>query len=100
MDFLDTILLNTRLSDQSKRLYKNNLIKLNNNKSIDNFDFLKDKYKIIELIEEYKLNTQRNYIISIMSVLKYNSEYNDLYKEYYDLYYIINDNIKQQNKNN
>jgi len=97
MDFLENEFNNriNKVSDLSRKMYINNLIKLNNNERPDNYEYLRDVYKIIEIIEEYKNSTQRNYLITIMTVLKHKEEYNEVYKKYYDIYFITNNNIKK-----
>lgn len=58
------------LSISSLESYKAKLKKLNDNKPIKNLNFLYDTNKIKEIINNFKPNTQRNYIIAISSILK------------------------------
>ena len=57
------------LADSSINFYLRNLRKLNGNKELKNLNFLNKKDSIDELIKTKKANTQRNYYISIVSVL-------------------------------
>jgi integrase len=90
-------LKNKNISDSSLKLYLNNLKRLNDNQEIKNFKFLSDEKKILEKIKNYKPNTQRSYIISIVSLLKEEPKYNKLYDTYYNLLMDYNKNLKTQN---
>jgi integrase len=74
------------LSDSSINLYIRNLERLNNN-TFKNLMFLKN-YEDIELkLNNYKPNTKRTYLISIVSCLslfKNEPKYKKIYKFYYD----------------
>jgi hypothetical protein len=63
----------------------NNLKRLHGNASIEDLSFLKDIPSIMERISHNKPTTQRNYMITICSVLKHFPEYADMYKEYYEI---------------
>lgn len=83
-------LLNKKnLSKNSIVMYIRQLRILNDNKEITNLDFLKDKKKVMEDIKNKKPNTQRNYLISICSVLKslVDDENNVQLKKLYDYYF-------------
>ena len=97
MTFIEEILNNKQLSESSKKLYTNNLRKLNNGNQIENIDFLKDIEKINEIISKYKPATQRSFIISIISVVKSEPE---LYKKYFDLLTKLNSGVKVDNFKN
>lgn len=58
------------LTKSSLDSYKAKLKKLNENKPIKNLNFLSDIQKINEIINKYKPNTKRNYIIAVASILK------------------------------
>jgi integrase len=58
-----------KLADTSVNYYLRNLRKLNDDKEIKNLNFLSNKEKINKFIESKKPNTQRNYYITIVSVL-------------------------------
>ena len=97
MTFIEEIFNNKQLSESSKKLYTNNLRKLNNGNQIENIDFLKDIEKINEIISKYKPATQRSFIISIISVVKSEPE---LYKKYFDLLTKLNSGVKVDNFKN
>jgi hypothetical protein len=63
------LFLNGRMSESSKRLYTHNLKRLNDNKEITSFSFLKNTNKLMELLPKND-NTRRTYIISIVVCLK------------------------------
>lgn len=57
------------LSDSSIKMYIRNLEKLNGDMPLKNFNFLKNIESILEKLKDYKENTKRGYIISIVSSL-------------------------------
>ena len=75
MDLIDNALKNRQLSENSINLYKRNLLKLNDNKPIKNFNFLRNKEGVIDKIKNLKPTTQRSYIISICSILRDNLKF-------------------------
>jgi len=90
------------ISKSSLELYKNNLIRLNDNKVPKNINFLYNVEKIQSKLEKYKPNTKRNYIISIVSILsclKQNSKATKKVKELYDTYFKILDHYNTTLKN-
>ena len=94
MEFLDQI-FNQReniISDNSKKLYVRNLLKLNDNKEIKNLKFLNNLDEVIDKIKQYKPTTQRSYIISICVVLKNTNS--KLYNDYYELLMKMNNDLK------
>lgn len=93
-----TKLKEKKLSDNSIKLYMTILKNINDKREIKNFKFLEKPKKILEKIKDYKLTTQRNILIAIVSVLK--NLGNDLYKSYYDLMIEYNKKIEDGNKNN
>jgi hypothetical protein len=87
--------LNTKpISASSLNLYTKNLIRLNEGKEIKNLKFLKDIPAIIDKIKDYKANTRRTYIISIVSLLKQEPKLKKLYDEYYKLLLEYNTTLK------
>ena len=72
------------IKDNSLRAYLISLRKMNENKALENLTFLKDYDKIIEFLEKFKLPTKRNYISSILVVLRaYNKRsYDDVLQKY------------------
>jgi len=95
MEFLNNIFeqRDKPISDSSKKLYTRNLMKLNNDQPITNFNFLKDPKSILNMIKEYKPTTQRSYIIAICTVLK-NSKHQDLYNKYFEILSNFNNQLK------
>ena len=94
MEFLDQI-FNQReniISDNSKKLYVRNLLKLNDNKEIKDLKFLNNLDDVVDKIKQYKPTTQRSYIISICVVLKNNNT--KLYNDYYELLMKMNNDLK------
>ena len=94
MNIIDKALENRQLSQNSINLYKRNLLKLNDNKPIKNFIFLKNKDDILSTIKELKPTTQRSYIISICSVLRDIPKYKKMYEEYFELLKDFNNSLK------
>jgi hypothetical protein len=84
-------------SDTSIKLYLSNLLRLNNNVEIKNLNFLKKTTEIKEFISKYKPNTQRSYIIGIVSILKDNLSFKKYYDFYYNLMTNYNKDLKTQN---
>ena len=60
------------------------LKKLNNNQTFENLNFLKEKEKIIKLIKQKALTTQRNYYSAILVALPFLKDSKDLL-EYYKM---------------
>jgi integrase len=91
MDFSDQIkakLTEKGLSPNSIRLYVRNIEKLNGKEKMKNLNFLSNVDDITKKLAGYKGNSQRTYLISIVSVLKAlkgdNKRLEKLYKTYYD----------------
>ena len=72
MEFLNKVFeqRDKPISDSSKKLYTRNLMKLNDDMPITNFNFLKEPKVVLSKISQYKPTTQRSYIIAICTVLK------------------------------
>ena len=72
------------IKDNSLRAYLISLRKMNENKALENLTFLKDYQNIIKFLEKFKLATKRNYISSILVVLRaYNKRsYDDVLQKY------------------
>lgn len=72
------------IKDNSLRAYLISLRKMNENKALENLTFLKDYENIIKFLEKFKLPTKRNYISSILVVLRaYNKRsYDDVLQKY------------------
>ena len=74
------------IKQNSLRAYLISLRKMNQNKALEDLKLLKDYDKIIEFLNKFKLSTKRNYISSILVVLRaYNKEsYHDVLQRYRD----------------
>ena len=94
MNIIDKALESRQLSQNSINLYKRNLLKLNDNKPIKSFNFLKNKEEIHSKIKDLKPTTQRSYIISICSVLRDFPKYKKMYDEYFELLKDFNNELK------
>ena len=95
-DEIRTKLLESKLSETTIDKYISLLKNLNGNRELINFKFLNNPKKILKDIAGYKQNTQRNILISIVSVLKKMD--NDLYKKYYDLMMSLNKSLDALSK--
>jgi len=95
MEFLNKVFEQREkpISDSSKKLYTRNLMKLNNDQPITNFNFLKEPKQILHMIKDYKPTTQRSYIIAICTVLK-NSKHQNLYDMYFEILSKFNNDLK------
>jgi len=95
MEFLNKVFeqRDKPISDSSKKLYTRNLMKLNNDMPITNFNFLKEPKQILNMIKDYKPTTQRSYIIAICTVLK-NSKHQNLYDMYFEILSKFNNDLK------
>ena len=95
MEFLNSVFeqRDKSISDSSKKLYTRNLMKLNNDMPITNFNFLKEPKHILNIIKDYKPTTQRSYIIAICTVLK-NSKQQNLYDMYFEILSNFNNQLK------
>jgi hypothetical protein len=82
------------ISSNSLNLYTKNLMRLNDGKEIKNFTFLKNIAVILDKIKDYKPNTRRTYLISIVSLLKQEPKFKKLYDEYYKILLEYNKNLK------
>ena len=91
-------LKNKDISASSLNLYMNNLKRLNGGQEIKNFKFLNDVDKVVEKIKDYKPNTRRTYIISIVSLLKQEPKQKKLYDKYYTLLLEYNKDLKTNNE--
>lgn len=91
---LNQIFNGKSITDSSKRLYIANLTRLSG-EPIRNLKFLADVDNIKTKLDRYKPNTQRSYIISIVSLLKSVKEKQKKYSKLYDSYYKI---LEEMNK--
>lgn len=82
------------ISSNSLNLYTKNLMRLNDGKDLKNFTFLKNVDTILDKIKDYKPNTRRSYLISIVSLLKQEPKLKKLYDQYYSILDQYNKNLK------
>lgn len=87
------------LSDSSIKMYIRNLQKLNNNNDLKNFKFLDDMDEIMDKLKNYKDNTKRSYLISIVSSLGAVKPNSKLYKKYFNKMIEIHNEIKKKPEN-
>jgi hypothetical protein len=101
MEDLEKLFAEKNITASSKNLYLKNLVRLNSGNEIKNFNFLKNEKEIQEKLEKYKPNTQRTYIISIVSLLKeLSTKEPRKYKKLYDKYFILLDKFNKDLKTN
>jgi len=103
MEFIEQLkhkLKQNNLTDSTIDLYIKNLIRIHNGENFKNLNFLLDDKKILELLEVYKKNTKRSYLISIVSCLNVIKDTNKKFKKTYDKYYShmksLSDEIKKE----
>lgn len=90
-------LKNKQISQSSLNLYLKNLKRLNDGEEIKNFNFLKNTNTILDKIKDYKPNTRRTYLISIVSLLKQEPKFASLYDKYYKILMEYNKDLKTNN---
>lgn len=99
MKFFETLHNNLKtkgLSESSIKLYLRNLEKLNGGFEFTNFKFLENPEDIMKKIEPYKPNTQRGYLISIVSCLNsFGTKYKKLADVYYKLMLDVDKKLKE-----
>jgi len=94
------------ITESSAILYMKNLFLLNNKQAFNNLSFLKNTSVIDEILKEYKDNTKKTILSSIVSVLslyKDKPTYKKIYEHYYDLMMdkateMKNNNINEKSK--
>jgi len=62
---------NDKISDSTKNLYRRNLMRLNGDKEFKTLNFLKKHKDVLSKLKDMPLNTQKSYLISIVSVVKH-----------------------------
>ena len=101
MEDLTEIFTNKNITDSSRKLYLANLVRLNGGLPPKNLKFLSDVEAIKEKLQKYKPNTQRSYIISIVSLLKgLKEKQQKKFSKLYDTYYTILDEMNKELKDN
>lgn len=96
MDFLTEAFSSKGITPSTLKLYKANLQRLNNNTIPTSIKFLKSPEKILNQIKTKKPNTQRSYIISIVSLLSTQPKAKKLYDIYFDILTKLNADLKDQ----
>lgn len=94
---------NKKLSESSIKMYIRNLEKLNGDMPLKNFNFLKNIDNVIEKLNNYKENTKRGYIISIVSALSTDlssKTKKKLYDEYFKIMISKNKALKDETGEN
>jgi len=96
--------MNRQTTESTKKVYKRNIIRLNGGDEIKidkagnpDYKFLKKTDEIINKISHLKPNSQRTYLISIVSTLKGLKGYDAAAKFYYDLMMNLNKELKENN---
>jgi hypothetical protein len=89
-------------TQSTKDVYLKNLLRLNNKQPIKikkngepNYDFLKDTDKVLERIQKLKPNSQRTYLISIVTTLRGLKQYEMVYTFYYNLMMQLAEELKK-----
>ncbi len=89
-------LLGKDLSETTVSYYMRNLRKLNNDKEITSLNFLNDKENVTEYLKDKKPNTQRNYYITVTSILGTDPRKKELKKYYTAKMDAMNTELKQK----
>ena len=97
---LDEIFDKKGVSASSKNLYKKNLIRLNENKPVEDIKFLSRPATIMKKLDDFKPTTQRTFIISIISLLSQIPKTKKIYDKYYEILLRVNDQIKSDSETN
>jgi hypothetical protein len=100
MEYLDKLFAGRDMTESSKLLYSKNLIRLNAGNDVKSLSFIKDEKKILEKLAKYKPNTQRTYIISIVSALKGSLEHEPKNKKIFEKYSQLMDQFNKDLKTN
>lgn len=97
-----TFLKNKNVNENSINNYINNVKRLSESDN-KNFDFLNNVDDVLNKIQKFKPNTQRNYIIAIVSCLstmKDKTKYNKLYLKYREIMDNMNKELKSEESQN
>jgi hypothetical protein len=85
------------MSDSSKRLYMHNLKKLNDNKPIENFNYLKKTEEVMKRMPPNR-NTSRSYIIACVNATKGRKGFKKALEFYTNQMNLINAELKDSTK--
>jgi len=86
-----------QISDTSKSIYSKNVSRLNDGNEIKNYNFLKKTENIMSKINHLKPNSQRTYLISIVSTIKGLKGFDKEFKIYYEKMMELNKELKVNN---
>lgn len=101
MEFIEQLkhkLKQNNLTDSTIDLYIKNLLRINNGENFKNLNFLLDDEKILKMLEVFKKNTRKSYLISIVSCLNSIKDTNKKLKKTYDKYYSHMKNLSDEIK--
>jgi len=85
------------ITQTSKDIYSKNVLRLNDGAPIKNYNFLKKCENIMSKINHLKPNSQRTYLISIVSTIKGLKGLEKEFKFYYDKMMELNKDLKNNN---
>jgi hypothetical protein len=85
------------ISETSKNIYSKNISRLNDGNEIKNYNFLKKTETILNKINHLKPNSQRTYLISIVSTIKGLKGFDKEFKIYYEKMMELNKDLKVNN---
>lgn len=86
------------ISETSKNIYTKNILRLNDGNEIKNYNFLKKTDNIMNKINHLKPNSQRTYLISIVSTIKGLKGFEKEFKIYYNKMMELNKELKVNNE--
>jgi len=93
---------NRETTQSTKDVYVKNIIRLNDKQPIKikkngqfDYDFLKNTDKVLERLTHLKPNSQRTYLISIVTTLRGLKQYEQIYSFYYDLMMKVAEELKK-----
>jgi len=86
------------ISETSKNIYTRNILRLNDGNEIKNYNFLKKTDNIMNKINHLKPNSQRTYLISIVSTIKGLKGFEKEFKIYYNKMMELNKELKVNNE--
>ena len=81
MDIIAIIKKDRKIKDNSLNAYITSLKKINDDKEIENINFLKDIKKIEDKLKDLKLTTKKNRYTSILVLLRAVGGHEDLLKK-------------------
>ena len=100
MEELEKYFKDNNLSPLTIKSYMRNLRLLNDNKNFTDLNFLSKKKDIDDFLESKKLNTKKNYYISIVSALSSESKKKKLYDYYHEKMMNLNKEVRANYSNN